>query len=100
MRVELRSGELCETVVCEDDVFFIACRLTGPNGHPIISVDLKRIFDTAGYHAKELCLANGMRLEMCLFTTDNPFLLSMMKSYVGLKIEEVVHGDTEFTITV
>ena len=103
MKVELRSGELCETVICEDDVFFIACRLTDPKGYVTIAENMdayKRIFDTAGFRTKELCLANGMRLEMCLFTTGDPFIIAMMKPYEGMKMMEVVHKDTALTITV
>ena len=103
MKVDLRSGVLRETVVCEDDVFFVGCRLTDPNGYVSIAEDLdayKRLFDTAGYRTKELYLANGMRLEMCLFTTDDPFMITMMKPYEGMKMMEVVYGDTELTVTV
>lgn len=41
-----------------------------------------------------------MRLEMCLFTTDDPFIIAMMKPYESMKMLEVVHGYTELTITV
>lgn len=103
MKVELRCGEQCETVICEDDVFFVACRLTEPNGHLVIAEDMdayKSIFDTAGCRTKELCLENGMRLEMCLFTTEDPFMSAMMSPYAGMRMLEVVYGDTALTITV
>ena len=103
MKVELRSGELCETVICEDDVFFVACRLTDPKGHFTIAENMdtyKSIFDTAGFRTKEVCLANGMQLQLGCFFTDDPAIHAMMKPYAGLKIEEVIHGDTELTITV
>ncbi|MCH5182749.1 MAG: hypothetical protein J1E00_01110 [Oscillospiraceae bacterium] len=103
MKVELRSGELRETIECEKDVFFIGCRVTDPSGHFTIAENLeayKSIFDTAVCRTKEICLANGMRLEMCMFATDDPSILAMMKPYAGMKLEEVVYGDTELIITV
>lgn len=110
MRVELRSGDLRATFDCGGDVFYVGCRLSDPNRSSrknIINLNFadnideyKMIFEGVDVRMSELCLGNDICLQLCCFVTDDPSILAMMKPYAGLKIEEVVYGDTELTITV
>ena len=110
MKVELRSGELRGTLDCGNDVFFVGCRLTDPkrdNRNNIINMNMaddideyKTIFNAIDIRMNELCLENGMFLELHCYITDDPSILAIMEPYKGMKMVEVVHGDTELTITV
>lgn len=110
MKAELRSGDLRGTIDCGDDVCFVGCLLTDSNRsarHNIINLNMaddideyKKIFDRTDIRMSELCLENGLYLQLCCYITDDPSVLAIVKPYKDMKMVEVVHGDTELTITV
>lgn len=122
MTVELRSGDLRGTLDCGEDVFFVGCRLTDsnrPNRNNILNILVnpnmidnfeefkldglelyKELFSLSDVRMSELNFANGMYLLLCCYITDDPSILATIKSYTGMKMIEVVHGDMELTITV